>query len=871
MERQIRPVATPASGGYYLQVEESRSRRKRAPLVFALLLLLSVALTGLSTCSADEDPFGPVSVTTFPSLIIPGLVGVRAEVSVVYPGSGMVNTTSLVTTETDASSGVEYTDGEQASTLFSNVTEEVEATSFVENLENVQFILEVQPPFSSREGRAYVGTVAPGSSATSTFYIDVRDGAPPGEYSLDVVINYYNPISNVTGSARRTVKLFVSEAPAVLTIGEVSATVRSGAISDVEVRMVNMGGTATSVVTRLVPSIDVPVNPVGTEQYVGTIGPDETAVVSLRVQVDRGARGSYPMTLSTTYTDSQGSHDQTNHFTVRIGGEEAGPFVVMSNETSVPVQVLLGEAFPWKFRLHNAGAEAAGRLVLNLETSHPFVPVGNASTLFLGILEPKETTSGVVQFILDENALPGLYTIPFTVEYTDSYGETYTRVGTISVQAVGVPELYIDEITVDPAQPVQGGDALMTVSLVNVGTDVAQDVIVRALGVQGLLGSPTQYVGEIGVKKKATVMFPVHVGGGFEPGDYLQNITVSYRDAYENDSQFFRLFEITVGSRPTLVPSFYVAVGVGVVAVVVFVYLLYRWPGEGPSHGEAKPQAEKTETQFKEGLEPSTSAGPVSVIQEGARASSRGAPQRLAISILLILLYVVLLLPFVYHVNLDNGVVIQSREIGLESLPEHIREICILRGITSPSLLFIDHNSPDWSIMVISPQGFPVGSAVELWDYVVNWRVDWRDFGFTNRLLGGNYVFDRFAVASVRELGSIESAVENLLTTPYGRLLYEVSRANFYGGPVLFTLLITFLLERRVALWNLPAIFALYSFGVWRLNVVMMDHGLYVPLETRYFGYVFIACIPAIIYLWRFERKPLGRKIAEKLRTLSLT
>jgi len=108
-------------------------------------------------------------------------------------------------------------------------------------------------------------------------------------------------------------------------------------------------------------------------------------------------------------------------------------------------------------------------------------------------------------------------------------------------------------------------------------------------------------------------------------------------------------------------------------------------------------------------------------------------------------------------------------------------------------------------------------------DYIVDWRVNWRDFDFVNLV---DQTFDRFVVASVKQIGPLESSIEILFSTPLGWIIDDLSTANFYGGPILVVLCITVLLQKRLALWNLPAIFGCYSLQIWRLNALAHEHHL---------------------------------------------
>ena len=156
-----------------------------------------------------------------------------------------------------------------------------------------------------------------------------------------------------------------------------------------------------------------------------------------------------------------------------------------------------------------------------------------------------------------------------------------------------------------------------------------------------------------------------------------------------------------------------------------------------------------------------------------------------------------------------------------------------------------------------------LGTVVEMSDYIVSWRVNWRDFNLANQ------VFHRFAVANVRQLDPLESFIETLLSAQEGQIIYDLSKATFYGGPVLIIFLITLLLQGRLALWNLIAIPGCYSFEVYWLNQLAYRHYFAVLVEWEYFGYAFVVLLPLAIYAWHFERSWGGRPIANKMRALS--
>lgn len=227
-------------------------------------------------------------------------------------------------------------------------------------------------------------------------------------------------------------------------------------------------------------------------------------------------------------------------------------------------------------------------------------------------------------------------------------------------------------------------------------------------------------------------------------------------------------------------------------------------------------------------------------------------------------IYLVLLIPYVTHANLGNtGVVVYSQSITVESLPEQIQEICTLNNVHVTTLLLVKHSNPEWTAMVITSGEFPNDAIVEISGYIVNWRIDWRSFGLVDQ------PFDRFAIANVRPADPFDSWVENILLHPMGKYLHDVFKLDFYAGPIILVFLLTLLVDGRLALWNIPAVWSCYSFQVWIQNMIAQSHNVIVATEWLYFGYLFFASLPVTIYLWHFERTEAGRGTAKKTETIS--
>jgi len=252
------------------------------------------------------------------------------------------------------------------------------------------------------------------------------------------------------------------------------------------------------------------------------------------------------------------------------------------------------------------------------------------------------------------------------------------------------------------------------------------------------------------------------------------------------------------------------------------------------------------------------------VLKEPKRKKEKLSVKRLLLFSIVLTLYVSFLIPYLFHTSLGHaGVVIYSNEATPDSLPTGIQEILRLRGINTFAIMLVKHLYPEWVTMVITSESFPVNSVVEMSDYVVDWCVDWRDFNFIGQ------TFDRFAITSVKQVDSFSSSIEMMLFNQQSWILLELSRLDFNVGPIVVVLSLAVLFQRRLALWNLPAIFSSYSLQVWRLNTMAYEHNVYVTPEWKLFGYFFIVLVPLSLYAWHFERSEGGRIFAEKMKILS--
>jgi len=557
--------------------------------------------------------------------------------------------------------------------------------------------------------------------------------------------------------------------------------------------------------------------------------------------------GVYSTPYVIKYRNSTGeSYDQKGTFGVQIYGKPQ--LWIKESVSQNHTAISPGATFAQIFNVTNVGEDRLRKVQLSITVFHPFAIANSSSNFFVGDLNPTESQSLRVQFRVDQNAVVGVYSLPFTIRYEDSTGLSYDHPGAFGVQIVGKPKLLVDDVRVDPPFLVPGQGGLMSVRLTNVGEDVATDISIRIFGRSELLGSSFAYIAELDGKKTQSVLFPVKIAGNLEPSTYLLNITCTYGDTANNTYNMSELYEFEVAPVIPFVPDVYLALAAGIVVLSLGGYFLYTWELK-----DTTTELNKSRVKHQRKNEPTS--------------RKRRVLRALSVAILICLIaipYIFLLVPYMVHANLDNaGIVMYSEETTLDSLPEGVQKLLRERGFNTPVVILVKHLKPEWITMVITSEKFPHGSFIEMSDYVVNWRVDWRDFSFVEQ------TFDRFAIAEVKQLDQFYSCIERMPLNQSGRILHELSRINFYASPILIVFCLTILLQRRFALWNLAAVLGLNSLQVFWLNAIATEHNVYVAPEADYFGYFFLVLIPLALYAWHFERSLGGRSIADKMRALS--
>jgi hypothetical protein len=207
--------------------------------------------------------------------------------------------------------------------------------------------LRLQFPFTNVTGGAisragYSGSISPGATASVDFLMNIDLAGAPGEYKLDMVVNYVETASGV-GKTLYFLKSAVAQVPVVVsstrymviysTIASPSTTVPAGNVT-ISGNLLNIGKISVYN-TNVTISSQAMVRP--TSIVVGQVDPNVPRPFSSGIQLRRDiAPGTYPINISVTYSDAMAiSHISQITLRLVVRPSEARPPPVVQKQSDL--------------------------------------------------------------------------------------------------------------------------------------------------------------------------------------------------------------------------------------------------------------------------------------------------------------------------------------------------------------------------------------------------------------------------------------------------------------------------------------------------------------------------------------------------------
>jgi len=159
---------------------------------------------------------------------------------------------------------------------------------------------------------------------------------------------------------------------------------------------------------------------------------DATYYFSVKKNVTSGI---YPITFYIKHDKNQISTQVIN---VKVEGI---PDLIISKDNLENKKLFPTEEFNLELELKNVGTSDAKNIKIS-SNLNSIIKIGSDST-YIKELKLNDKTKVITKFKIDENLNPGLYEIPFTINFEDDFGNKHTKVINIGVEILNKAQLDI--------------------------------------------------------------------------------------------------------------------------------------------------------------------------------------------------------------------------------------------------------------------------------------------------------------------------------------------------------------------------------------------------------------------------------------------
>ncbi len=358
-------------------------------------------------------------------------------------------------------------------------------------------------PFSfTDDSTFYYQTWSGNSTKTITLNIDTDITAQTGTYEILLEYDYTNR-GSYDFSDSETVKLKVGQATPpsrlIFTPKTEDQILAKDEPFTLTISAVNHGGlTARNISVSLggLSSDGIVLASGSTRQYIEQLLAGQERFIYYNIKpVSDLKDGSYPLTLSISYTDEAGSSvtDEQEIFleVEGSGGSFAGtPKIIINRYESSPVIVQAGSNFTLNMSFlntHRSKTIQNIKVILTVNetssetTGSVFSPVKASNTLYIDEIKPQETAARSLNFYTVPDADPRTYSITAAMEYQDEEGTEYKTEEIIGIPVKQVSRLEIGNIQVYGGSPL-GQPVPISCELYNTGKTKLSNLMVKLEG-----------------------------------------------------------------------------------------------------------------------------------------------------------------------------------------------------------------------------------------------------------------------------------------------------------------------------------------------------------------------------------------------------
>ena len=357
-----------------------------------------------------------------------------------------------------------------------------------------------------------------------------------------------------------------------------------GKYMDLYVKVENLGTrAATDSTFELLPkypfSIDSDVDAI--KNY-GRIEPAQPLLMTYKIRVDKNAI-SGNNSIDLRYRTGKEGIWFTISFDVYVKSRDT--ILSIEKVESKPNKIIAGGEASVEFTLKNLANSQIKDITLKLDMSDPttpFAPVGSTTEKRIEKLEPGEDEKMLFHVISEASAEPKVYKIPLTLTYSDESGTTYTKTDIIGLMISSKPEI---QVYLEESDTFMGGTkGSIIVSVSNIGATQAKFVSIVLAQSENyeIIGPDRTYIGNLDSDDFDTAEFKFYVDESLNDTKIPVLVTVTYKDAYNDEHVEDYELELPIYSREHLIRLGEISANGGsntlyyAIVLIIVLYLVYR-------------------------------------------------------------------------------------------------------------------------------------------------------------------------------------------------------------------------------------------------------------------------------------------------------
>lgn len=308
----------------------------------------------------------------------------------------------------------------------------------------------------------FAGDWAPGETRTLTYEVAVADGAEPGSYALQAVVEF-DDTDGVTRQSR-PMRLGVTAAPEQsFAVENVESTLRVGDDGEIYGELVNTGDRTVENVVVVFDPANPNVDPAETEVAVGDLAPGDRAAFDFEAAVsDAATAGDRQFTLRVEYRTAAGDAQSSEDLDIRVAVAERRDEFELAG---VDATFERGDDGELRVEVTNRRAEPVSDVSAKLYTEDP-LSTGDDEA-FIEELGPGETATVTFGLSVADGALEKTYPVKLDFRYDTADGETritdtYQLPVTVTAPANSGPSPTVIGVGVAALLAVLGGGYYLT-------------------------------------------------------------------------------------------------------------------------------------------------------------------------------------------------------------------------------------------------------------------------------------------------------------------------------------------------------------------------------------------------------------------------